>query len=72
MRADLHPGDPARSEAMEDEFIEKMSDKVGIDKSTATKVVEFLKDHADEAVAFLKDSSLVDKLPFGDKIKGLF
>jgi hypothetical protein len=57
---------------MEDEFIEKMSDKVGIDKSTAAKVVEFLKDHADEAVSFLKDSSLVEKLPFGDKIKGLF
>jgi hypothetical protein len=57
---------------MEEEFIGKMSEKVGIDKSTAEKVMSFLKDHADEALEYLKKSDLVDKLPFGDKIKGLF
>lgn len=57
-----------------DEFVEKMSDKVGIDKSTAMKVVEFLKDHADEAVAFIQKSGVADKLPggLGDKLGKLF
>ena len=57
-----------------DEFVEKMSDKVGIDKSTAMKVVEFLKDHAEEAVAFIQKSGVADKLPggLGDKLGKLF
>jgi hypothetical protein len=57
-----------------DDFVAKMSDKVGIDKSTAMKVVDFLKDHADEAVEYLKKSGLADKLPggLGDKLGKLF
>ena len=57
-----------------DDFVEKMSEKVGIDQSTAKKVVDFLKDHADEAVAYLQKSGLADKLPggLGDKLGKLF
>ncbi len=49
-------------EARED-FINKMVDKVGIDKATAEKVVAFLKDHAAEAVQLIQGSGIKDKLP---------
>jgi hypothetical protein len=55
-----------------EEFAEKMADKVGIDKDTAMKVIDFLKDHSDEAVALISKSGVVEKLPFGDKLGGLF
>ena len=57
-----------------EEFIAKMSEKVGISKETAEKVMEFMKDHADEAVTYLKDSDLLERLPggIGGKIKDLF
>lgn len=58
---------------MED-FIQKMSDKVGIDKSTAEKVMAFLKDHAEDAVKYIQSSGIADKLPggLGDKLGKLF
>lgn len=49
---------------MED-FVNKMSEKVGIDKSTAEKVVAFLKEHADDAMKYLQSSGVKDKLPGG-------
>jgi hypothetical protein len=57
-----------------DEFLNKMSEKVGIDKATAEKVMAFLKDHADDAVKYLQSSGIADKLPggIGDKIGKLF
>ena len=57
-----------------DEFVQKMVDKVGIDKATAMKVIDFLKEHADDAVEYLKKSGLADKLPggLGDKLGKLF
>ena len=57
-----------------DEFVEKMSEKVGIDKDTAMKVVEFLQEHADEALPLIQKSGVLDKLPggLGDKLKDLF
>ena len=57
-----------------EEFVDKMVAQVGIDKATAHKVIEFLKDHADEAVAYLQKSGLADKLPggIGDKLGKLF
>jgi len=57
-----------------EELIAKLVDKVGIDRATAEKVMEFLKAHADEAVALLSKSGLKDKLPggLGDKLGGLF
>ena len=49
---------------MED-FVNKMVEKVGIDKATAEKVIAFLKDHAEDAVKYLQTSGLADKLPGG-------
>ena len=62
-----------RRPAMED-FINKMSEKVGIDKATAAKVMDFLEDHADEAVEYLQKSGIANKLPggLGDKLGKLF
>ena len=57
-----------------DEFVQKMGDKVGIDKATAMKVIDFLKEHADDAVQYLQKSGMADKLPggLGDKLGKLF
>lgn len=49
---------------MED-FVNKMVEKVGIDKATAERVIAFLKDHADEALEYLQTSGVKDKLPGG-------
>lgn len=58
---------------MED-FVNKMVEKVGIDKATAEKVLAFLKDHAEDAVKYLQTSGIADKLPggVGDKLGKLF
>jgi N-acetylglucosamine kinase-like BadF-type ATPase len=57
-----------------EEFIAKMTEKVGIDKSTAEKVMAFLKDHAEDAVKYIQSSGVADKLPggLGDKLGKLF
>ena len=57
-----------------EEFVNKMVEKVGIDKATAEKVMAFLKDHADDAVKYLSSSGIADKLPggLGDKLGKLF
>jgi hypothetical protein len=57
-----------------EEFIAKMADKCGIDKATAERVVEFLKEHAHEAIPLLEKSGLKDRLPggLGDKLSKLF
>ena len=57
-----------------DEFVQKMVDKVGIDKATAMKVIDFLKEHADDAVQYIQKSGVADKLPggLGDKLGKLF
>ncbi len=57
-----------------EELMQKMIDKVGIDRATAEKVIAFLKDHADDAVEALSKSGIKDKLPggLGDKLGGLF
>lgn len=57
-----------------EEFVQKLVDKVGIDRATADKVIAFLKEHADDAVNLLSKSGLKDKLPggLGDKLGGMF
>ncbi|MDQ3368153.1 MAG: hypothetical protein M3680_22240 [Myxococcota bacterium] len=57
-----------------DDFVNKMVEQVGIDKATAEKVLAFLKEHADDAVAYLQKSGIADKLPggLGDKLGKLF
>lgn len=47
---------------MED-FVNKMVEKVGIDKATAEKVLAFLKDHSEDALQYLQSSGIKDKLP---------
>ena len=56
-----------------EEFVQKLVDKVGIDRATADKVIAFLKEHADDAVNLLSKSGLKDKLPggLGDKLGGM-
>ena len=49
---------------MED-FVHKMVEKVGIDKATAEKVLAFLKDHSADAMKYLQESGIKDKLPGG-------
>jgi len=48
-----------------DDLIEGLTEKVGIDKETAEKVVAFLKEHASEIPALLAKAGLADKLPGG-------
>lgn len=57
-------GPAYRPGTMED-FVNKMVEKVGIDKATAEKVLEFLKDHTDDAMKYLQESGIKDKLPGG-------
>jgi hypothetical protein len=57
-----------------EEFIEKMMVKCGLDRATADKVVDFLKDNADDVGKYVAKSGLADKLPggLGDKIGKMF
>jgi hypothetical protein len=57
-----------------DDFVQKMVDKVGIDHATANKVIEFLKEHASDAIHYLEKSGLADRLPggLGEKLGKLF
>ncbi|MFN0250357.1 MAG: hypothetical protein ACKV2T_25990 [Kofleriaceae bacterium] len=48
-----------------EEFVNKMVEKVGIDKDTANKVITFLKEHSDDAIKYLQESGIKDKLPGG-------
>ena len=48
-----------------EEFVQKMVDKVGIDKDTAMKVIKFLEEHSTEALQYLEKSGIKDKLPGG-------
>ena len=48
-----------------DDLIAGLTEKVGIDKETAEKVVEFLKENASEIPALLAKAGLKDKLPGG-------
>ncbi len=48
-----------------DDLIEGLTEKVGIDKETAEKVVAFLKENASEIPALLAKAGLADKLPGG-------
>lgn len=57
-----------------EEFVAKMAEKVGIDKDTAKKVIDFLQEHADEALPVIQKSGVLDKLPggVGEKLGKLF
>jgi hypothetical protein len=57
-----------------EEFVSKMAEKVGIDKDTAKRVIDFLQEHADEALPVIQKSGVLDKLPggVGEKLGKLF
>ena len=48
-----------------EDFVQKMVDKVGVDKDTAMKVIKFLEEHSTEALQYLEKSGIKDKLPGG-------
>jgi hypothetical protein len=48
-----------------DELVEKLTAKVGLDPEMARKVVDFLKEHADEVPSWLARAGIKDKLPGG-------
>jgi hypothetical protein len=48
-----------------DELINQLVSKVGIDKATAEKVANFLKDNASEVPKWLAQAGVADKLPGG-------
>ena len=48
-----------------DEFINGLTEKVGLDRDQATKVVEFVKDHWDDVAGWIAKSGIADKLPGG-------
>jgi hypothetical protein len=48
-----------------EELIAKLMDKVGLDKATAEKVADFIKEHADDIPGWLASSGLKAKLPGG-------
>ncbi len=54
---------------MED-LVNKLVSQVGIDKATAEKVVNFLKDNASEVPKWLGSAGIADKLPGG--LGGMF
>jgi len=46
-----------------DDLINQLVSKVGIDKATAEKVVNFLKENADQVPKWLGSAGIADKLP---------
>ena len=57
-----------------DELIEKLQAKTGIDKATAEKVIDFIKEHAHDVTKFVAEHGVLDRLPggLGHKLSGLF
>ncbi|HRK21938.1 MAG TPA: hypothetical protein PLX06_09020 [Fimbriimonadaceae bacterium] len=56
-----------------EELINNLAEKVGLDRGTAEKVADFIKDHASEIPGWIAQSGLADKLPggLGDTLSGL-
>lgn len=48
-----------------EELLNGLVSKCGIDKATAEKVIDFLKEHASDVSKFIADRGLLDKLPGG-------
>ena len=48
-----------------EELLNGLVEKVGLDKDTANKVIEFIKENADKVPGWLAESGLKDKLPGG-------
>ena len=48
-----------------EEFIEKLMTRVGLSREQAEKVVDVVKEHADEVPGWIASSGIADKLPGG-------
>lgn len=48
-----------------EELIERLIQAVGLDRGTAEKVADFIKDHADDIPEWIGKAGLKDKLPGG-------
>lgn len=48
-----------------DELISGLTEKVGLDKATAEKVIAFLKENASQVPGWLAKAGVADKLPGG-------
>lgn len=48
-----------------EELIAGLTEKVGLDKETADKVIAFLKDNASEVPGWLAKAGVADKIPGG-------
>lgn len=55
-----------------EELINNLAEKVGLDRATAEKVADFIRDNAAEIPKWIGQSGLADKLPggIGDAISG--
>ncbi len=56
-----------------EELINKLTERVGIDRGTAEKVADFIKDHASEIPGWLAQSGIASHLPggLGETVSGL-
>ncbi len=65
----MHARGRTLEDIAEEELVDKMAEKVGIDRETAEKVLAFLKDHSAEVVQWLQGE--VGQQALG-KLTGLF
>lgn len=56
-----------------EQFIEGLTDKVGLDRDQAERVVQFVKEHWSEIPQWLGASGILDRLPggLGDRLEGM-
>ncbi len=56
-----------------EQFINGLTDKVGLDRSTAERVVNFVQENLSQIPGWLASSGITDRLPggIGDRIEGM-
>ena len=56
-----------------EEFINGLTEKVGLNRDQAQRVVEFVQEHLSDIPKWLGSSGLMDKLPgsIGDRLEGM-
>jgi hypothetical protein len=55
-----------------DELIQKLVEKCGLSEDKARTVAKFIEENADEIPKWIGKSGVLDKVPGGDKLSGLF
>jgi len=56
-----------------EQFIEGLTEKVGLDRDQAERVVDFVKEHWSEIPQWLGSSGILDRLPggLGERLEGM-